>query len=95
MNKPCGQLLAFPGATDNALDLDALFSDDNVEEFDLERGQRVRFQGQLWTVDETPHCYDDVLVLVQAETGRRWCQVHGEIPLEENTSTGPYGDGAV
>ncbi len=87
-DKPRGQLLAFG---DKLVDLTPLR--ESGEDFDVEVGQRVRFQGEVWTVDERPHCYDDFIVLVRP--GARFCWIHGLVPADESTSKGAFGDGLL
>lgn len=83
--KPRGQLHSFPG---QVLDLEQL-----PPGTELRPGDRIRHDGRMWTVDARSHCYDDTLVLVRE--GERWCQIHGAVPMDEDTASGDFGDGIV
>lgn len=70
MSQPRGILLQFPNTIH---DLEAL--PDGAR---LEPGERVRYKGRFWRVDEAPHCSDPqspkkyFLTLVNAR-GQRFC----------------------
>ncbi len=60
----------------------------------LHPGQQLRHAGQVWTVDELPHCFDNVVVLIsgEGEAQKRWCQVCGEVPVGVCEAVGDFDD---
>jgi len=84
--KKRGELHPFPG---QVLDFDAL-----PEGAVIHPGQRVRHADEVWTVDELPHCFDNLPTLLRGdgEDQVRWCSVCGPVAVGECIAAGDFDD---